>query len=147
MKTCRLSLIAILLLSGCAVGTKNQYDPYVAAVDNQLQSRSIQTRKIADTDYTRLMSAVIGTLQDYHFRIIDIDPALGTITAYQMTRYRHSQGVGGKTELTVLVRERGEDQYSVRMNMSNGLETASESELYQQFFAALDKKLQNQREV
>lgn len=131
-----LAIIAVLLLSGCASAIRTDYDPYVAAVDNQLQNRSEQTRQIGVSDYNRLVSAIIGTLQDYHFRIIDIDPDLGTITAYQLTRH--------KTELTLLIRERGEGQYSVRINMSAGLKQKGDSETYQQFFTALNKKLHYQ---
>ena len=136
---------ALLALAGCATST--DYDPYVTAIDNQLQARSYQTRQIADTDYNRLVSAVIGTLQDYHFRIVELDPDLGTITAYQVTTYRSSTRLGGKTELTILIRNRGEHTYSVRMNMSTGLKADNESELYQQFFNALHKKLHYQDRV
>lgn len=139
MKLYILAIGALLALAGCTTST--DYDPYVAAINNQLETRSYQTRQIEDTEYTRLVSAVIGTLQDYHFRIVDINPELGTITAYQMTTIKSSRPLGGKTELTVLIRERGEKTYSVRMNMSTGLKVDNESELYQQFFSALHRKL------
>ena len=129
----------MLALGSCANST--DYDPFVAAVDSQVETRSYQTRQIEDTGYQALMAALISTLQDYHFRIVDIDPDLGTITAYQMTTFRRDTLLGGKTALTVMVRERGEKRYSVRMNMSTGLKVENESELYQQFFSALRRKL------
>ena len=145
MKAYALTIGCLLALAGCATST--DYDPYVAAVENQLQTRSYQTRQIEDTDYNRLVTAVIGTLQDYHFRIVDIDPNLGTITAYQVTTYNRAINLGGRTELTVLIRERGEGRYSVRMNMSTGLAVDGESELYQQFFTALHRKLHYQSQA
>lgn len=145
MKIRMIVLIALLGLVGCAVST--DYDPYVAAVENQLQTRSHQTRQIEGTDYNRLVTAVIGTLQDYHFRIVDIDPELGTITAYQMTGYERRARHTRRTELTVLIRERGEGRYSVRMNMSTGMEVENRAELYQQFFSALDRKLHYRGQV
>ena len=140
-----IAMIALLGLAGCAVST--DYDPYVAAVENQLQTRSHQTRQIEGTDYDRMVTAVIGTLQDYHFRIVDIDPDLGTITAYQMSGYDRRTRHVRRTELTVLVRERGEGRYSVRMNMSTGMEVENRAELYRQFFTALDRKLHYRGQV
>jgi hypothetical protein len=140
-----IAMAALLGLAGCAVST--DYDPYVAAVENQLQTRSHQTRQIEGTDYDRLVTAVIGTLQDYHFRIVDIDPDLGTITAYQMSGYDRRTRHVRRTELTVLVRERGEGRYSVRMNMSTGMEVENRAELYRQFFTALDRKLHYRGQV
>lgn len=142
MKNLILAAAVALMLGGCAGNA--DYDPYVASIDNQLQARGVQTRKIEDTDYTQLVAAIIATLQDYHFRIIDIDPELGTITAYQMTNFDIRNALGGRTELTVLIRERAQNNYSVRMNMSTGLAPAHGSELYQQFFTALHKKLHYQ---
>jgi hypothetical protein len=81
---------------------------------NNPGARSVQTRQIEDVDYTQLVTGTIATLQDYHFRI--------------------------RAELTLLIRERGEDTYSARMNMSTGLASEHGSELYQQFFATLHKK-------
>ena len=138
--TARILIIGALLgLCACAVST--DYDPYVAAVENQLERRSYQTREIEDSDYQPLVVAVIGTLQDYHFRIVDIDPDLGIITSYQMTGYEKKARYVRRTDLTVLIRERGPRRYSVRVNMSTGLEQNEGAELYQQFFAALERKL------
>lgn len=138
MKPIRVILVLAALLTGCAT---SDYDPHVAAVENQLKARSIQTRDVEAADYQSLMTAVISTLQDYHFRINDIDPELGTITAYQMTNFRSGSPLAGNTALTVLIRQRGEKKFSVRMNMTTGLKVEDTPELYQQFFAALQRKL------
>lgn len=135
-----LGLVSIIatLLTGCAT---SQYDPHVAAVANQLQARTIQTRTIEAESYQALATAVISTLQDYHFRIGDIDPDLGTITAYQVTGGVLGGALTGRTALSVLIRQRGEGVYSVRMNMTIGLSVHDTPELYQQFFSALQRKL------
>jgi hypothetical protein len=138
MKSLGIALIAAAFMAGCS---STAYDPYVAAVENQLQARSIQTREIESASYRDLMTAVISTLQDYHFRIGNIDPDLGTITAYQVTDARSGKPLAGDTSLTVLVRQRGEGTYSVRVNMLIGLKVEETPELYQQFFAALQRKL------
>lgn len=138
MKPIRTILLLSALLAGCSTA---DYDPHVAAVENQLQARSIQTREIEAADYQSLMTAVISTLQDYHFRLVDIDPDLGTVTAYQMTNARAGNSLAGKTSLTVLIRQREQKLFSVRMNMTIGLKVEDTPELYQQFFAALQRKL------
>ena len=139
MKSLPILMIITAILAGCATST--DYDPYVAAVENQLESRSIQTRDIEATDYGKLVTAVISTLQDYHFRIVDIDPDLGTITAYQVTAFKPGDPLSGRTALTVMIRERDQKTFRVRMNMSSGLKVDNEPELYRQFFSALQRKL------
>ena len=83
MKRLYMALMTAALLAGC---TTADYDPHVAAVENQLQARSIQTRELEAASYKDVMTAVISTLQDYHFRIGDLDPDLGTVTAYLIRR-------------------------------------------------------------
>lgn len=138
MKQFPLALIVVLSLTGCVTA---DYDPFVAAVDSQLETRSHQTRQIESNDYMSLVTTVISTLQDYHFRIVDIDPGLGTITAYQVNEFRPADPLSGRTALTVMVRPRGETTFSVRMNMTTGPKVNNEPQLYQQFFSALHRKL------
>ena len=66
-------MLAVLALAGCAVST--DYDPYVAAVENQLEARSYQTRVLEDTDFDRLVTAVIGTLNTNHSLVKGQNPA------------------------------------------------------------------------
>ena len=63
------------------------------------------------------------------------------MTAYQMTNQRTGSHLAGNTALTVLIRQRNETTFSVRMNMTIGLKVEETPELYQQFFAALQRKL------
>ena len=84
MKTGFITLFSLAILAGCI---STDYDPYVTAVENQLETRSYQTREFNDAGYKQLLIAVIGTLQDYHFRILEVNAELGIVTAYQMTGY------------------------------------------------------------
>jgi len=136
-------IAALCCLTGCVA---TDYDPYVAAVENQLETRSYQTRRFEDTDQEALISAVIGTLQDYHFRIQRVDPDLGVITAYQVTRPEQSR-LGGRTELTVLMQARGDRRYQVRINMTVGPKVQDQGELYQKFFTAVSKRLHYETRV
>ena len=139
-----LCVAVLLLLGGCS---STDYDPYVSASGNQLETRSYQTRDFEDIEYRQLVQAVVSTLQDYHFRILEVDVELGTLTAYQVTGYDRRSHLGGRTELTVFIKSHGDGRYAVRMNMSTGLKVENEPELYQQFFAALRKNLHYQRNV
>jgi hypothetical protein len=127
--------IVILLLGACA---STDYDPFVAATTNQLETRSYQTREFSSVGRQQLMQAMVSTLQDYHFRIEEVDTDLGTITAYQNTRS------AGRTELTIFVKPRGDSRHSVRINMLTGFKVENEPGLYQKFFTAVRKQLHYQ---
>ncbi|MEH6548350.1 MAG: hypothetical protein V7711_19050 [Pseudomonadales bacterium] len=132
------ALILFLMLAGCST---TDYDPYVVATENQVQTRNYQTRDFEQVEYKLLVQAVVSTLQDYHFRIRELDMELGVLTAYQQTAYDNKSKVGGRTELTVFVKSREKGSYAVRVNMSTGRTVENAPQLYQQFFAALRKKL------
>jgi hypothetical protein len=129
----RILLACVILLLGACAST--DYDPYVAATANQLETRSYQTREFSSVGRQQLMQAMVATLQDYHFRIGEVDTDLGTITAYQNTRS------AGRTELTIFVKPRGDERHSVRINMLTGIKVENEPGLYQKFFTAVRKKL------
>jgi hypothetical protein len=132
----RILLACVILLLGACAST--DYDPYVAATANQLETRSYQTREFSSVGRQPLMQAMVATLQDYRFRIGEVDTDLGTITAYQNTRS------AGRTELTIFVKPRGDERHSVRINMLTGIEVENEPGLYQKFFTAVRKKLHYQ---
>ena len=134
--TFRILLATVILLLGACAST--DYDPYVAATANQLETRSYQTREFSNVGHRQLMQAMVGTLQDYHFRIGEVDTDLGTITAYQNTRS------AGRTELTIFVKPRGDKRHSVRINMLTGIKVENEPGLYQKFFTAVRKQLHYQ---
>ena len=138
MKLRILLAITTLILGACAA---TDYDPYVAATSNQLETRSYQTRVFSSVGYKQLMQGVISTLQDYHFRIREVDAEIGTIAAFQNARSV------GTTELTIFVKPWGNNQYAVRINMLTGLKAENEPELYQKFFTALRKNLHYQANV
>ena len=139
-----LIVMAFLFSGGCSTV---DYDPYVTAAGNQLETRSYQTRDFENIEYKQLIQAVISTLQDYHWRMLEVDVELGTLTAYQLTSYDPRIPLGGRTELTVFIKLRADQHFAVRMNMSTGLKVENEPELYQQFFAAVRKNLHYQRSV
>jgi hypothetical protein len=132
----RVLLATVIFLLGACAST--DYDPYVAATANQLETRSYQTRDFSNVGHQQLMRAMVSTLQDYHFRIREVDTDLGTITAYQNTRST------GRTELTIFIKPRGDNRHSVRINMLTGLKVENEPGLYQKFFTAVRKQLHYQ---
>lgn len=137
-------LILPFLLNACSVA---DYDPHVSATANQVATRSYQTRQFEAVEYQVLMRAVISTLQDYHFRIRELDAGLGVLTAYQVTAYDGQAHIGGRTELTVFLRQQEQGRITLRINMSTGPQAENQPELYQQFFNALGKTLHQQGNV
>jgi hypothetical protein len=129
----RILLATLLSILGACAST--DYDPYVAATANQLETRSYQTRDFSDVGHRQLMQAMVATLQDYHFRIREVDTELGTITAFQNTRS------AGTTELTIFIKPRGDKHHAVRINMLTGFKVEQEPDLYQKFFTAVRKQL------
>lgn len=137
----RIFLATVMLILGACVSPGAAYDPYVAATTNQLETRSYQTRDFSDVEYRLLMQAMVGTLQDYHFRIREVDSDLGTITAFQNT-FRV-----GTTELTIFIKSSEDKQHTVRINMLTGLKVENEPDLYQKFFTAVRKQIHYQKNV
>ena len=70
----------------------------------------------------------------------------GIDVLYASVGFRHQalrfgKPLTGHAAVTVLIRQRAEKTFSVRMNMAIGIKVEDTPELYQQFFAALQRKL------
>jgi len=123
-------LLALALLApGCA-SSKNQL---LAADDQSLKVRSIQTRSFDTTDREGTLRTIIATMQDLEFVIQRADADLGAVSGTKLDGYL--------MRLTVTVRPRGNSQVLVRANAQFGLEAIEDPEPYQNFFAALEQSM------
>ena len=119
----------LALFCGCAnVSSKQQ----VLAAGSQVEVRSYQTRSYDTTDKTRVMRAVMSTLQDLRFVIDKADDTVGIVSATKLDGYALT--------MSVSVRPSGE-QMVVRANAQFNLKAIEEPGPYQDFFSALDKGL------
>jgi hypothetical protein len=123
-----LTLLALVLLSGCATSP-----PDVAGTGTQLATRQIQTREYDTLDKSMTMRSVIATLQDLGFTIDQADAELGTITATRLHDYT--------MRMTVTVVEKDNERISVRANARIGENSVTDPNTYQDFFVVLDKAM------
>lgn len=121
-------IILVLVLAGCAI-----QDSHILKGGSQVQLRSMQTRTFDASDKNLVVRNVIATLQDLSFVIDNADAELGTVTATGLSGYQ--------IRITVTVRLKSESQMLVRANAQYDLNAIEDPEVYQQFFAALQKSL------
>lgn len=126
-----ISLGIMLALSaiGCPTTQQRLLDSNV----DQLKMRSIQTRSFDTADRTTVLRATISTLQDLGFIVDKADAALGTVTATKLAGY--------SARATVTVRQKGQKQVAVRINIEQNNSTVEDPKTYQDFFSALSKSL------
>ena len=122
-------LLVLGLLAGCETMSHRQVTDARSAVE----LRSFQTRAFDTTDKVKTLRSVIATLQDLGFVLDDADANLGTVSATRLD--------GHEMRFTVTVRPRGETQLLVRANAQVELSAIEQPELYQAFFASLEKSM------
>jgi hypothetical protein len=137
---------------------------------SQVKLRAAQSRAIDSTDRTRVLAAVVETLQDLGFQIEVLDEELGIVSgrrfddlesiggAYDPTYHLYdSQGLllfsrtyqtwgpfrhrDNVVRVTVTVRKRNEAQMVVRASAQFYLHAVEDPEPYQRFFTALQQSL------
>lgn len=122
--------VLLLLVNGCASTTQQVF----TAEESQAKLRSVQTRAFDTNDKNKMMRNVISTLQDLDFVIDNADLLLGSVSA---TKFSNNQTV----KANVTVRDRGEKQLLVRLNVQYGLKAIEDPEPYQDFFNSLGKSI------
>ena len=120
-----------LLLAG--PGCESSKQELLATDSSQVALRSIQTRAFDSADESKMLRAIMSTLQDLGFVIDRADRDLGSVTGTKLDGYT--------LRMTVTVRERGESQLLVRASAQYELHAVSDPEPYQRFFEALSKAI------
>src|SRR3989338_356598 len=123
--------VLLLLVNGCASTTQQ----VVTTEESQAKLRSVQTRAFDTNDKNKMMRNVISTLQDLDFVIDNADLFLGAVSA---PKFANNQTA---VKATVTVRDRGEKQLLVRLNVQYGLKAIEDPEPYQDFFNSLGKAI------
>jgi hypothetical protein len=139
------------------------------AEDSQVMLRSAQSRIFASADRSRLLAAILQTMQDLGFMVEALDTKLGIVSGSRfdpiegnqtldptyhvydgqslllLTRTYRSWGPffhrANLVRLTVTVRSRNEAQTVVRANAQFHLRAVETTEPYQRFFAALEQAM------
>lgn len=126
------SLLA--LAAGCAA--PREPSPDLLAVDEeQMKLRSMQTRTLDFPDRNAAVRGVISTLQDLGFIIERANEPLGLVTAARFAEPRYFDVV----EVTVTVRPQEGGRMQVRANAIYNNAPITDPEVYQNFFATLQR--------
>jgi hypothetical protein len=127
---CTITLIAAVLLIGCATTTDRVLD---TGDETQLQKRSYQSRIFDTSDKEKVLRVTITTLQDLGFVIDRADLTLGTVSGTKYEKYQ--------IKITVSVRPKGDDRMLVRANAQYNVTAIDDPKQYQDFFTSLEKSL------
>ncbi len=133
MNTLKIACFAacLTLITGCAT----THDARILGADNQVESRSMQTRSFDTSDKTIVVRNVISTLQDLSFVIDKADTDLGTVSATRLYK-------GNKVRMTVTARSSSTKKSTiVRANAQYNLKPIENPKIYQDFFSSLSKSL------
>jgi hypothetical protein len=128
-------LILITLLpfmvftTGCVTNSK----AHVLSAENAVKLRSFQTRDYNVNSKKALMRAIVAVLQDLSFIVDKADMDLGTVTATKLDGYFLT--------MSITVREKANNTYSVRSNINYQDQAIEEPQPYQDFFSSLDKSV------
>jgi hypothetical protein len=95
-----------------------------------LRLRTMQTRIFDTADRERILRDVVATLRDLECTITKADATLGVVSGAK-------QGM----RITVTVSLRGSGQLAVRANAQQHMTPVEDPEVYQRFFASLEKAM------
>lgn len=109
----------------------------LAPTEEQMKLRSLQSRTFEIADRDQAMRGVIAALQDLGFIVERANDPLGLVTAARFAEPRYTELVG----ITVTVRPQPGGQMLIRANVMFNNEPISEPEVYQNFFATLERSL------
>ena len=128
MRTSLLFIFSCFMLYSC-------YPSYsvLDTEQSQVRLRQIQSRRFDTPDKTKVLRAIISTLQDLGFVVEKADEKIGMVSAVKRSGYT--------MKMTVTVQSFGKEQSLVRANAQMNLKAIDDPEPYQQFFSALGKSL------
>jgi hypothetical protein len=127
--------LALVLAAGC-VAPKPTPD-VLAPSEQQSQLRVAQTRTFELADRLAALRGVMAVLQDLGFIIERANEPLGLITAARFAEPNYLDVVG----ITVTVRATPDGKTLVRANAVYNNRPIEDPEVYQRFFAALQRSL------
>ena len=128
MFTAAVSVAMLIGLSGCATPNRQP----MTLDTSQVNLRNMQTRAFNSTDKKKAMRAVISTLQDFDFLIVDANKALGLVSAIRISDW---------LQMSVTVSQRNGTQLLVRANMEYKAKGVEDPSVYQRFFSLLEKSM------
>lgn len=129
-----LGMAVALAVAGCSSPPAEPVN-LLAPTEEQMKIRNLQTRSFDISDRTVAMRGVISALQDLGFIIERANEPLGLVTAARFAEPRYFDVVG----VTVTVRKTSDTQTTIRANAIYNNEPITDSEVYRNFFATLER--------
>lgn len=129
-------LLVAVMLMGCA--SPPEPDPnLLAPTDEQTKLRTLQTRSFEVSTRDLAVRGVIVALQDLGFIIERANADMGLVTAARFAEPRYSDVIA----ITVTVRPQDDGRMSIRANAIFNNKPVTESQVYQNFFASLERSM------
>ena len=168
--------LVALLISGCSPyewrheNQWNSREQIWLSEASQVKVRAAQTRVFETTERTKLLQAIVATMQDLDFKVEVLDEVLGIVSGKKYVELERSQigpdpsyllyrpdtllfltrnyrtwgpfwNRSDLVRLTVTVRTRDQSQLVVRASTQFYLRAVETPEPYQQFFRTLEQSL------
>lgn len=130
------SVVALALFSAACAAPKPSAN-LLAPSEAQTKLRSIQSRTFELTDRLVALRGVMGVLQDLGFVIERANEELGLVTGAKFAEPNYLDVVA----ITVTVRPQEGGKFLVRVNAIYNNKPIEDPEVYQNFFAALERSL------
>jgi len=124
-----------VVLAGCAAPKPSPQ--LLAPTEAQTKMRSIQSRTLEVADKLVALRGVMGVLQDLGFVIERANEELGLVTGAKFAEPNFLDVVA----ITVTVRPQEGGKFLVRVNAIYNNVPVDDPEVYQNFFAALERSL------
>jgi hypothetical protein len=133
--SCLACIVLGLLMAACKAPEPSP--ALLAPTEAQTKLRSYQSRTFEVADRLTALRGVMGVLQDLGFIIERANEPLGLVTAARFAEPNYSDVVG----VTVTVRPQESGRMLVRVNAIFDNRPIEDPQVYQNFFAALERSL------
>jgi len=139
----RVRLIGPSLVFGVALGfvactaAPPPTDDLLAVSEEQMKLRTIQTRDFDIEDRRQAMRGVVAALQDLGFIVERANEPMGLVSAARFAEPNFYNVVG----VTVTVRQTSATTTTIRINAIFNNAPVTDSKVYQNFFATLQKSM------
>jgi hypothetical protein len=127
----------VLGLASAACKAPEPSPTLLAPTEAQTRLRSYQSRTFDVADRLTAMRGVMGVLQDLGFVIERANEPLGLVTGARFAEPKYSDVVG----VTVTVRPQEGQRMLIRVNAIFNNRPIEDPQVYQNFFAALERSL------
>ncbi len=124
------------LVGGCTYGPPPTTD-LLSMTEEQMKLRSFQTRNVDVPTRGQAIQGVLAALQNLGFIVERVNEPLGLVTGARFAEPRFTDVLG----ITVTVQERSKGMMTVRANAIFNNAPIEDPEVYQNFFATLERSM------